>query len=226
MNLRTRALDLLFPSKCPFCRQILQEPRAPLCSGCQPKLPWLEGKRAECKVDFADTCISPLSYRGTVPEAVRRFKFGGGRACASAFAVLVAQCVRDHSPVEADLITWAPVSKQRLRERGYDQAELLARRMGEHLELPVMPLLNKHRHTGPQSELKSDSARRANALGAYALLPESRVEGKRILLVDDIVTSGATLSECCRILKQAGAAYVCCVTLANAGNREKSEKNG
>lgn len=219
MNLLTWALDLLFPPKCPFCRSILADPRAPLCGGCQSRLPWLEGKHAESKVDFADGCISPLTYRGTVPESVRRFKFGGGRACGAAFGVLMAQCVRDHCPEGADLITWAPVSSRRRRERGYDQAELLARRMGEELGLPVMPLLCKVRHTEPQSELKSDSARRANALGAYALLPESRVEGKRILLVDDVVTSGATLSECCRMLRQAGAEYVCCVTLACAGKR-------
>ena len=219
MNLSEAILDLLFPPKCPFCRDILADPRAPLCPGCQPKLPWMEGNRAEGKVDFADGCFSPLAYRGAVPDGVHRYKFGRNRACGAPFATLMAQCVRDHLKEDVDAITWAPLSRARLRERGFDQAQLLARCLGEELKRPLLPTLEKSRHTTPQSDLKSEGARRANALGAYVLLPGCDVKGKCLLLVDDVVTSGATLSECCRILKQAGAKRVWCVTLASAGKK-------
>ena len=88
--------------------------------------------------------------------------------------------------------------------------------MAERLKLPAAATLVKARHTRPQSGLDSAEARRANALGAYALLPGVDVAGKRVLLADDVVTSGATLSECARTLLEAGAAEVWCVTLAQA----------
>lgn len=215
-------LDLLFPPKCPFCGKILREPRAPLCAVCQRELPWLTGALAERKVDFVKVCLSPLAYRGTVPEAVRRYKFRGVRAYAVPFGLLMAQCVRDHGLEEIDGVTWAPLSRKRLRKRGYDQAELLAAQVAGHLGLPLLSTLQKVRHTQPQSGLDQDAARRANALGAYQLKEGLALEGKRLLLVDDVVTSGATLGECARLLCQAGA-EVYCLTLAQA--RQEADKS-
>jgi len=216
MNVKERLLDLLFPPKCPFCEQILEDPRAPLCPACQPALPWLTGKQAQRKVDFADGCYAPLAYSKAVPEAFRRYKFGGVRAYGEAFSLLMCQCAQEHLTEGVDLVTWAPLSRKRMRERGFDQTELLARKLGSRLSLPVEMVLEKTRHTQPQSDLKDESARRANALGAYALLPGTNLIGKRVLLVDDVVTSGATLSECARVLKLAGAQRVWCVTFARA----------
>ncbi len=89
MRVRERVLDLLFPPKCPFCQKILAEPRAPVCPECRPGLPWLEGAAAERQVDFADGCFSPLAYRGTVPQAVHRYKFSRVRALGKPFAALM-----------------------------------------------------------------------------------------------------------------------------------------
>ena len=137
----------------------------------------------------------------------------------------MAQCVRDHLKEEADGVTWAPLSRKRRRKRGFDQAELLARELGANLSLPVVSLLEKSRHTQPQSSLSDPSQRRANARGAYRLRPKGQVEGRRWLLVDDVVTSGSTLGECAYLLKQAGAEKVWCVTLAQAGNgKEETEE--
>lgn len=216
MSLGAAVLDLLFPPKCPFCRRLLEDPRALLCPDCQRSLPWLTGKRGERRVEFADSCLSPLAYRDRVPDAVRRFKFSGVRSYAGPFGALMAQCAQDGLEELPDLVAWAPLSRKRLRERGYDQAELLARRVGELLGLPVVPLLKKSRHTPPQSGLEEAGQRRANALGAYELLPGNRGAGRRVLLVDDVVTSGSTLSECARTLRQGGAERVDCLTLAQA----------
>lgn len=216
MNLREKVLDLLFPPKCPFCQKILDDPRAAVCPACRPKLPWLEGKAGERRVDFADGCFSPLSYREAVPGAVHRYKFSRVRALGKPLASLMARCLEEHLPERADLICWAPLSRKRLRERGFDQAELLAREVGRLLAIPVGPVLEKTRNTAPQSELEEEAARRANARGVYALLPGMDLSGKRVVLVDDVVTSGATLSECAALLRQGGAAQVYCLTLAQA----------
>lgn len=216
MNLHKTALDLLFPPKCPFCQKILEEPRAPVCPDCQRKLPWLEGKRGERRVDFAQNCFSPLAYRDGVPGAVRRMKFSRVRAYARPFGQLMAQCLLDHLEERPGALTWVPLSGQRLRERGFDQAELMARAAAEELGAPCVPTLEKTRETAPQSGLEEESARRANVLGVYSLRPGADVEGKILVLADDVVTSGATLSECARILRQAGAERVFCLTLAQA----------
>ena len=216
MRVREKVLDLLFPPKCPYCQKVLDEPRAAVCPECQPELPWLEGKAGERRIDFADGCFSPLAYRDAVPGAVHRYKFSRVRALGKPLAALMAQCLSGRLPQGADLITWAPLSGKRLRERGFNQAELLAREVGRLLSIPAAPALEKTRNTGPQSELEEESARRANARGAYALLPGADLTGKRVVLVDDVVTSGSTLSECAALLRQGGAAEVYCLTLARA----------
>ncbi|MGE4276641.1 MAG: ComF family protein [Lawsonibacter sp.] len=216
MKLWTGMLDLLFPPRCPFCQKILEDPRSLLCPDCRSGLPWLTGRAAERKVDFSDGCFSPLAYRDGVPEAIRRYKFSRVQAYGLPFGVLLAHCIQENLDELPDGVTWAPLSRHRLRERGFDQAELLARVAGRELSLPVFPTLCKAMDTRPQSELEEASARRANALGAYDILPGTDVRGKRLLLVDDVVTSGATLSECARVLRQSGASKVWCAALAQA----------
>ncbi len=216
MSLREKALDLLFPPKCPFCQKILDDPGSSVCPVCRAGLPWLEGKAGERKIDFADGCFSPLAYQDPVPEAVHRYKFGRVRALGKPFGALLAQCLSERLETGADLICWAPLAKKRLRERGFDQAELMAREVGRLLSIPVRPALEKRRNTAPQSELKEAYARQANARGAYVLVGGIDLADKCVVLVDDVVTSGATLSECAALLRQGGAAQVFCLTLARA----------
>ena len=225
MKLWTGALNLLFPVKCPFCQTILEDPEAPLCPDCQTRLPWLLGREAERKVDFADGCFSALAYRDRVPEAVRRYKFARARACGRPFGLLVAQCAQDHLPQRPDALTWAPLSDRRLRERGFDQAELMARAAGAAMGLPVIPTLKKLKHTKAQSDLTDPRKRRANVQGAYALLPGAEVAGRRLLLVDDVVTTGATLGECAKVLLMGGADRIWCATLAQARGTGEEGKN-
>lgn len=217
MKLTTWALDLLFPPKCPFCARVLEEPRAPLCPKCQGILPWLDEKDAFRKVDFTAGCYSALEYRNAVRKAVHHYKFTPIKARGGPLGKLMAQCVLDHPEIRPDVIAWAPLSRKRLKQRGFDQAEELARAVGRELTLPVEPLLVKTRDTGRQSDLSTPEQRRANVLGVYALRPEGKVRGRRVLLVDDVVTSGATLSACAKVLVEAGAEEVWCVTLAQAG---------
>ena len=215
MKLWEDFLDLVFPPKCPFCQKILDDPRAPLCPECQKTLPWLRGKDALRAVEGTAGCLSPLAYRGSVPEAVRRYKFPGNPSYARPFGILTAQCVQDNLTAPVDLVTWVPLSRKRFESRGFDQAEQLARETAAGRNRPVRGLLNKIKDNGPQSNLEDDAARRANVRGVYRLREED-LSGLRILLVDDVVTTGSTLGECARMLRDAGAAEVWGLTLAQA----------
>ncbi len=207
-------LDLLFPRRCPFCGGV--NPSDLPCEHCQQTLPWLVGPAAHSRADYMENTVSALGYQGAVRDGVIALKFHGKLARAKPFGVLVAQCVHDHYKEDFDLISWPPLSAKRLRKRGYDQAELLAEEVAKSRGGTAVKLFKKE-HRPAQSGLTDAAQRRANILGAYHLLDAKAVAGKRVLLIDDVVTTGATLSECARVLRAAGAARVCAATLAKAG---------
>ena len=215
MKWKTVLLDLLFPPKCVFCRVLLNSSEELICPDCQQRLPWLVGNEAHRKLPMISDCVSPLSFQGNVRESIHRYKFNGKSWYAQNYGILMAQCVQDHLEGSYDLISWVPVSRQRKRERGYDQSFLLAYEMGKVFGQRPAALLKKIKNTQPQSGRKSESARRSNVKGAYIAIRKEMLAGKRILLVDDIVTTGETLLECTRTLKAAGAGDIVCVTLAS-----------
>ena len=211
-------LDLFFPPKCVFCGKILDsgEHGYGFCARCQRELPWLRDGQGELTGEFFSLCSAPLRYQDKVRDSIRRYKFSGRRGYYKVYGRLVAQCVSDHLAGRYDLITWVPLSPQRKRERGYDQSFLLASAAALELGEVAVETLRKARDTPAQSGLTEDAQRRANVLGAYTPVDRSLVEGKRVLLIDDVVTTGATLSECARMLRTMGAADVVCAALARA----------
>ena len=209
-------LDLLYPPKCPFCGRVVDRGDPIPCPKCRDTLPWVEPGDVCAPPEGCNVCLSPLWYRDLAREAVRRYKFGGGQNHAAVLGTLMAQCLRERWDGPADFITWAPLSARRLRERGYDQSKLLAKLTAQELELPLLGMLDKVRDIPPQSDIQEDAKRRANVLGAYRLRKDAKPEGMNLLLVDDVVTSGSTLSECARLLAGGGAKTVVCATLAQA----------
>ncbi len=214
MSIKETLLNLLFPHRCPFCWKIGDEEG--ICPSCQGTLPWIVEGTAPAKGEFFQGCYAPLWYSGWVRPSIHRYKFGGRQLYAPLYATLMAQSLEGQLAHRPHCILWSPLSRRRLCRRGYDQSFLLARELSAQLDIPLVAGLEKWRNTKPQSSLKDESARRANSMGAYRMAEGISVEGKRILLVDDVVTSGSTLSECARILLTAGALEVNCVTLARA----------
>ena len=214
MKLFRALLGLLYPPKCPFCGRILERGEEGMCALCEGALPWTDGPGGP--VEGCDACLSPLWYRDGVREAVHRYKFNGGATHAALFGELMAQCLADRWDGGVDLVTWAPLHPKRKKRRGYDQAELLARRVGGLTGLPVENTLEKLRSTAVQSRTEGDAARKANVRGAYRALPGLDLAGKRVVLIDDVVTSGATLAECAAALRAAGAASVAGLTFARS----------
>lgn len=203
-------LDLLFPPHCAFCGRI---GAGSVCPACAAVLPRLARQRRE-GASFG-VCAVPLRYEGMAREAILRLKFRGRRGAAAGLGALLAQCAAEELGGQFDTVTWAPVSERRGRERGYDQAYLLARAAARLWDAKPARLLVKRRDNPPQSGL-SASARRANVLGAYAVADAEAVRGARVLLVDDVITTGATLAECARVLRDAGAQSVVCACVASA----------
>lgn len=206
-------LDLLFPPKCAFCRRLVKSNNNLLCPDCRANLPYTEDGGAQ-HGDFFRLCISALYYEDTVRQALLRYKFQGSSGYAGTFGRLLADCIRANLRGQYDLISWVPLSRERLRERGYDQAMLLAQAAALELQDVAVSTLDKVRNAEKQSGVGSAEKRRANISGAYRVADAELIQGRRILLIDDIVTTGATLSECARTLLEGGASQVVCATVA------------
>ena len=209
-----RMLEWLFPRKCVLCRKILPKEETDLCRVCrvdQPEYPF--GKK---KVPHTAAVTAVWMYEGDVRKSIHRYKFNGARHYADVFGRLLAMRILRDLP-EAEVITWVPVSRKRKRERGYDQVELLAEAVSAELGIPREALLEKFRDNRANSGLKTPAERRANVLGVYKVPEGAQIRGKRVLLLDDIVTTGATASECARVLLTAGAKEVLFAAVAAAG---------
>lgn len=195
--------DLLYPPKCMLCGRLLRDSEAVLCGRCGHELP--EWDNAPRRVPGYERCAAAFVYEEPIRGAILRFKFHGMQTYAVQFARWMAVRVRGELRTSFDFVTWTPCSRRRRWSRGFDQAELLAKALARELDLEARPTLEKFRHRPPQSKTKTAAKRRANVQGAYRLLPGADVRARTVLVVDDILTTGATLGECGRILRQAGA---------------------
>ena len=214
-------LNLLFPPKCPFCGKILD--RSGICPACEKALPWTEERDTVRTGPDGLRCAAPLWYEGLAREGLLRYKFQGAAAAAEPLGGLIAQCAAEQFSGEFDNVTWVPVSRRRLRKRGYDQARLLAESACRLWDTRPRQLLRKAADNPPQSNLTEAAARRANVLGVYEAVDMEAIQGRRILLVDDICTTGATLAECIRVLKDAGAEQVVCAAVALTRKEKRRE---
>jgi ComF family protein len=228
------ALDLIFPAFCPACAAPLGAGRRdPLCGACWSAIPRLgpplcdrcgipfgvaapgqAGVCLGCRVDPPpfDCARGAGTYAGPLRQALHAFKFRGQRALARPLAELMReQCDAVLIPSVEALVP-VPLARARLRERGFNQAELIADRLGALLGVSVRRRwLARVRETAPQTDLTA-AQRRANVEGAF--VASSSVAGRHLVLVDDVLTTGATSGECARALRAAGARRVDVATVA------------
>lgn len=203
-------LDLLYPPRCVLCRKLLAQNETDLCRRCRCELP--EVGHSVKRGEFYEACYPLYYYEAPLSDAVRRMKFHGRKGYTAAFGRLLAmQLLRQQ--LTFDYLTWVPVSRKRRRERGFDQSERMARQVAEELKVPLLPTLKKKRDCRSQTAFHDPAARKANVSGVFDAVQPERFAGKRLLLLDDVLTTGATLSECSRVLLTAGAASVQCITL-------------
>ena len=210
--------DLLYPPKCMLCGRLLRDSEAVLCGRCGHELP--EWDNAPRRVPGYERCAAAFVYEEPIRGSILRFKFHGMQTYAVQYARWMAVRVRGELRTSFDFVTWTPCSRRRRWSRGFDQAELLAKALARELDLEARPTLEKFRHRPPQSKTKTAAKRRANGQGAYRLLPGADVRGRTVLVVDDILTTGATLGECGRILRQAGAKALYAAVIAAVNQDE------
>ena len=213
----------LFPEKCVLCGRILEKDALDLCHKCRVEAP--ECGVSRIKYPFIDTWTALWYYQDHVRRSILRFKFHGRRNYAAAYARMLGMRLMKEDGVQFDCITWVPISDKRKKKRGYDQGQLLAEKLSQELQIPMQSTLKKIRNNPPQSGIVGQAHRKANVMGVYVATQPQALAGKRILLLDDILTTGATAGECARILLTAGAKEVHLAVVA-AANQQATKKTG
>lgn len=224
-SIKQKVLNFLFPSHCVSCGK----GGSFLCQKCRNKLIYLQQPlctRCSKPIHTGTICQKCLSqtwdidgiysifkYGGTIRQAILQFKYHNIKALADPLSNLMSAYLRRHL-LSFDIIMPVPIHKRRLRERGYNQSSLLAQRLSRMTNIPVVEdVLIRTKHTPSQAKSDSVDQRRKNIRNAFRCVNHD-ISGKRILLIDDVCTSGATLNSCAASLKSAGAASVWGFTLA------------
>jgi ComF family protein len=217
-------LDALFPKRCagcgvgpwPFCeacRSAIVPLGPPWCARCGAPSPRPVDRCRHCPPEPIAAARAPFLFDGPARRAVHRLKYAGWRPVAEALgAAMIEVAKTTRGPAHS--VAWVPLSRRRRADRGFDQARALAAAVGRGLELPVRPLLRRVGDAGPQAR-RSGAERRLAMRGAFSCrgdVPE------RVLLVDDVLTTGATASACAEALTRAGAGEVVVLTAARAAS--------
>jgi ComF family protein len=228
----------IFPDECRVCGDLLHEvSRIPVCSRClrEPapleaehfcvacRMPFLNrfpldesGRCSLCRLGMSgfDEVFTYGSYEGPLRKLIHVFKYGGVQPLARPFGELLSLALPRER--QFDVIVPMPLHWRRRWQRGFNQARLLAREISRRWNVPVRAAVRRSRATQPQAGL-TNAKRRANVRGVFKA--RTRLDGLRVLLVDDVLTTGATASACARALKRAGASHVSVVALARTDRR-------
>lgn len=223
-RIRRRVLAILLPKRCVFCDTVIP-PVHVCCAACvkqisviePPLCPHCGQNKKQCGCEkhrlAFDKVAAPFYYESAVRDGILRLKRCDDPDAVDYFAERMQTVVlREYGNKPIDSLTYVPMTARGLRAREYNQGQLLARALGKRLGLPVRTTLVKLYETPPQKE-KDLHDRSGNVLGVFEVIDQT-VRGKTLLLVDDVMTTGATLHECAKMLKIYGAKQVLAVTVA------------
>ena len=214
MKIYVKILDYLlhsfFPTRCPYCGERIT-PNLTACEQCQINI---QPVNVFNEVDNV-RCVSPFLYDGIYQKAILDLKFRNCPDYAGTLSRYMCHALEEYFNIsEFDMITCVPPSKKSYRERGYNQSELLARGISAYSECKFRKLIVKIRNTEIQHTVSNAQQRKQNVKDAFSVVGKyaKEIQNKNILLVDDIMTTGATLNECCKVLYNSGAKSVICTT--------------
>lgn len=236
-------LDALFPDgvSCVCCnKELSANTRDNLCAECMEDV--LSFSHHRCQVcgveikneaDYCTRCMnfdrffeknrSPLKYEGVGEKLIKKLKFGGKLYVAEELAKLMCDEYINESYC-CDLVCYVPMSDSEKKKRGFNQAELLAEHISKRLNLPLKNALIKTKDTSDQKHLLGKE-RRENLKGVFSVIAPQDIKGKTVVLIDDVFTTGATVNECSRTLKKAGAKGIYALTACVTQFAVEGEKN-
>lgn len=217
---------LIYPRRCDVCGDVVPMSDC-ICEKCRSNIA-ITGeiclscgkmkKDCTCKKShhkpYYDAIVAPYMYDAGVVKGIHRLKFDGRKDVAVPMGKAIARKVQEHyGDVDFDFITTVPLTKLRWWKRGYNQSHLIAKSVSKELGIPYAKALRKIFNTPPQRTV-SAKYRRGNVFGAYDIEPKADIAGKTILIIDDVKTTGATISHCSYLLKIYGADSVYAATFA------------
>lgn len=213
MNIIAEILEIIFPTTCAICGKL---DKNALCEECEKQLePKLVYKIEKCKNKNFEIHIYIAEYKEKIRNEILNYKFHSKPYMYKTFAKITIKSQKIYEILKTyDIITEVPIHKKRKNLRGYDQSQLIAREIARNVEgLKYNKILQKTKNIVPQSSLNKEK-RKQNIKNAYKIQTKEKILGKRIILFDDIYTTGSTANECAKELKQAGAKEVLVLSLA------------
>lgn len=233
-QLFTMLLDVVLPPLCHICHSFIPDAgELHICPDCREKLPLVASPLCPlCGIPFRgvggdhrcgscltnpphfDIARAPFLYEGPLRELIHSFKYNRLTHLRKPLSLLALKAADDFMEHAPHIVVPVPLHCSRLRERGFNQAVLIGQFLSRYLSLPLQPdALTRIRQTEPQIEL-SAAERRLNVKGAFSVRRPEQITGKRVLLVDDVMTTGSTMDECAGELKKGGAEMVIAATIA------------
>jgi len=232
-GLGSALLDFVYPPHCSLCKAPLQEDERVVCEGCWSKIQVISGSHCAtcgCPLDEpAPTCTNCESetlhfdrarilspFDETIQSLIHQLKYRGKRSIGHRLGTMLGALIASDGDSDgADVIVPIPLHPSRKKERGYNQSALVASAMGDRLGIEVSTdLIVRTRRTATQTKLNAEERAR-NVAGAFEVVHPEPVRGKEVLLVDDVLTTGATVNACAQVLLEAGAKRVCLAALAH-----------
>lgn len=213
----SRLLKLLYPPRCVFCGGIIHIDKVPeICDKCRDKLPQIKRGPGIRRSDRFESLNVLYPYEGIVKESITRFKFHDKPSYFRTYAALLKDRISENIDFDTiDAIASVPLHSSKKLSRGYNQAQLISRRLAYLMKKPdLSKLLVRIKKTESQSKLEGEN-RKTNVRGAFEVRHPDRLTGMTILLVDDILTTGSTINECCRVLKAAGVPAIHAAVIAS-----------
>ncbi len=212
MKIKTKSklLSILLPERCPYCGAVIK-PNETACVYCLENLP---NENLQKSILGIYRLTGAVYYEGKYKNAILGIKSGEGLQFAYQLGALMCEKLRENvAETDFDVITFVPMHKDDLMKKGFNHSEVLAKAISEILDIPCEALLKKTKINSPQHKLPAHK-RAKNVEGVYKAINKSLVKGRKILVVDDIITTGHTLSECARVLKEKEADNIHFLTFA------------
>lgn len=202
--------SFFFPERCPYCLSRVERGKI-ACEKCESRFP------ETYSLNYAKggyPCCSPFFYQGIFADAVKNFKFKGYVQSSEKLAPVLCDCIKRTFDIDnIDIITFVPMHKKKQKIRGYNQSQVLAEDISKILGIPCKTLLIKAKENKEQHKCLSSAQRRDNVKGVYKVVEDETIKGKNILVIDDILTTGYTMGECCKTIEKFTRSKIFCATV-------------